>query len=147
MEEFFMRQALKEAEKAFEKGEVPVGAVIVKNSEIIGCGHNMRETSKDPTSHAEIFAIQEASQHLSGWRLMDCEMYVTVEPCPMCAGAIVLSRLKKVYIGTMDPKGGAAGSLYNILQDNRLNHYVEIETGLLQKECESMMKRFFKKLR
>ena len=147
MKEYYMREALKEAQKAYEKGEVPIGAVIVKDNEIIGRGHNMRETSKDPTSHAEMNAIREAAQYLGGWRLIDCEMYVTVEPCPMCAGACMLARLKKIHIGTMDKKGGAAGSLMNILQDDRLNHVADVETGILQSECETIMKDFFKKLR
>lgn len=147
MNEHFMREALLEAEKAYKKEEVPIGAVIVKDGEIIARGHNLRETSKDPTSHAEMIAIREAAAFLGGWRLIDCELYVTVEPCPMCAGAIMLSRIKHIYIGTMDKKGGAVGSLMNILQDDRLNHKVQVSIGLLQKECEQIMKDFFKKLR
>lgn len=147
MKDHYMREALREAQKAYDIGEVPIGAVIVKNDEIIGRGYNTRETSKDPTAHAEMQAIREASAYLGGWRLIGCEMYVTVEPCPMCAGAIMLSRINKVYIGTMDEKGGAAGSLMNILQDDRLNHMTEVETGVLQEECEKIMKDFFKALR
>ncbi len=147
MNEQYMREALKEAEKAFDKGEVPIGAVIVKDGEIIGRGHNLRETSKDPTSHAEIIAIREASARVKGWRLMDCEMYVTVEPCPMCAGAIVLARIPRVFIGTMDKKSGAAGSVLNVLHNDRLNHRAEVETGCMQDACESIMKKFFLKLR
>ena len=145
--EDFMLEALKEAEKALSIGEVPVGAVIEKDGVIIGRGHNKTETAKDPTMHAEILAIREAAQKVGGWRLLGCQMYVTTEPCSMCAGAIVLARIKKVYIGTLDRKTGACGSLMNILQDERLNHNVEIETGIMQQECEKIMKSFFQKLR
>lgn len=145
--EDFMREALREAEKAFSIGEVPVGAVIEKDGNIIGRGHNMTETAKDPTAHAEMLAIREAAQELGGWRLPGCRMYVTTEPCSMCAGAMVLARLQKVYIGTSDLKTGACGSLMNILQDERLNHKVEIETGIMQKQCEKLMKSFFQNLR
>lgn len=142
-----MQEALKEAEKALSIGEVPVGAVIVKDGNIIGRGHNMTETAKDPTAHAEMLAIREAAEKLGGWRLSGCRMYVTAEPCSMCAGAIVLARIGKAYIGTPDPKTGACGSLMNILQDDRLNHYVEIETGIMQQQCEKIMKSFFQQLR
>ncbi len=145
--EDFMQEALREAEKALSIGEVPIGAVIEKDGVIIGRGHNMTETSKDPTAHAEILAIREAAENLGGWRLLGCRMYVTTEPCSMCAGATVLARIQRVYIGTPDPKTGACGSLMNILQDERLNHYVQIETGIMQKECENIMKSFFRKLR
>lgn len=142
-----MKEALKEAEKAAASGEVPIGAVIVKDGEIIGRGHNETETSKDPTAHAEMTAIRQAASKLGGWRLTGCTMFVTVEPCSMCAGAIVWSRIRKLFIGTMDPKAGACGSIFNIPQESRLNHFVEIETGLLQEECSSLMKNFFKELR
>lgn len=145
--EDFMQEALREAEEALSIGEVPVGAVIEKDGVIIGRGHNMTETSKDPTAHAEILAIREAAENLGGWRLLGCRMYVTTEPCSMCAGATVLARIQKVYIGTTDPKTGACGSLMNILQDERLNHYVQIETGIMKQECEKIMKSFFRKLR
>jgi tRNA(adenine34) deaminase len=145
--EDFMQEALREAEEALSIGEVPVGAVIEKDGVIIGRGHNMTETSKDPTAHAEILAIREAAENLGGWRLLGCRMYVTTEPCSMCAGATVLARIQKVYIGTPDPKTGACGSLMNILQDERLNHYVQIETGIMQQDCEKIMKLFFRKLR
>ena len=145
--EDFMLEALKEAEKALSIGEVPIGAIIEKNGTIIGRGHNMTETAKDPTAHAEMIAIRDAAHNLGGWRLLDCHMYVTTEPCSMCAGAMVLGRIEKVYIGTLDPKAGACGSLRNILQDERLNHYVEIETGIMQQQCEKIMKTFFQKLR
>ncbi|MDU7887354.1 MAG: nucleoside deaminase, partial [Clostridium perfringens] len=118
--------ALEEAEKAREKGEVPVGAVIVKDGEIIARAHNLKETLKDPTAHAEILAIREACNKLNNWRLHGCEMYVTLEPCPMCAGAILQSRLSKIYIGTFDDTTGAAGSVVNILQNHNLNHFLEV---------------------
>lgn len=142
-----MGEALKEAEKALEIDEVPVGAVIEKDGIIVGRAHNLTETSKDPTAHAEILAIREASKTLGGWRLVGCNLYVTTEPCSMCAGAIVLARINKVFIGTPDRKTGACGSLMNILQDERLNHFVEIETGIMQQKCEEILKLFFKKLR
>ena len=145
--EEFMQEALREAEKALSIGEVPIGAVIEKDGVIIGRGHNMTETSKDPTAHAEILAIRDAAERLGGWRLLGCRMYVTTEPCSMCAGATVLARIQKVFVGTPDPKTGACGSLMNILQDERLNHYVQIETGIMQQECEKIMKSFFRKLR
>ena len=142
-----MREALKEAKKAYKKLEIPVGAVIVKNGEIIARAHNKKESKKDTTKHAEILAIQEASKKLDNWRLMGCEMYVTLEPCPMCAGAIIQSRIKKVYIGTMDEKTGACGSILNLLKDYKFNHEVEVETGIMQNECEELLKQFFKELR
>ncbi len=147
MEETFMAEALKEARAAAEEGEVPVEAVIVREGEIIARAHNMTEQAKDPTAHAEMLAIKAAASLLGGWRLPGCSMYVTVEPCCMCAGAIVWSRIGKLYIGTMDPKAGACGSLYNIPADSRLNHNVEIETGLMGDECSRLMKDFFRKLR
>lgn len=143
----FMIDALAEAEKAMELGEIPIGAVIVKDGIIVGRGHNLTETSKDPTAHAEMIAIREAAKTLGGWRLLGCSMYVTCEPCAMCAGAMVWARLDKVYIGTMDPKAGACGSIFNIPGEQRLNHQIEIETGIMQEECSSIMKAFFKKLR
>ena len=145
--EEFMKEALKEAEIALSAGEVPVGAVIVKDGAVIGRGHNLTESSKDPTAHAEIIAIRDAAKTLGGWRLLNCEMYVTAEPCSMCAGAMVLARLQKVYIGTPDSKTGACGSLLNIIQDERLNHFIQIETGIMQQQCEIIMKSFFQKLR
>lgn len=145
--EKFMKQAIKEAYKAYEKLEVPVGCVIVKEGKIISRAHNLKETKKDTTKHAEILAIQKASKKLDTWRLIDCEMYVTLEPCSMCAGALINSRIKKVYIGTMDEKTGACGSVFNLLEDYKFNHNVEIETGILQTECEKVLKDFFKTLR
>jgi tRNA(adenine34) deaminase len=143
----FMEAALEEARKAMAMGEVPVGAVVVKDGQILGRGHNLTESSKDPTAHAEMIAIREAAAALGGWRLMGCTLYVTVEPCAMCAGALVWSRMEKLTIGTMDPKSGACGSIYNIPADNRLNHQVQVETGILREECEGLMKEFFRKLR
>jgi len=143
----YMMEALKEAEIAASEGEVPVGAVIVRDGEIIAKAHNMTEQSKDPTAHAEVLAIRQASQGLGGWRLPGCQMFVTAEPCSMCAGAIVWARIEKLYIGTMDPKAGACGSVFNIPQDKRLNHYVEIETGIMRDECSQILKDFFSKLR
>ena len=147
MEEKFMREALKEAKKAYDKLEVPVGCVIVKDGKIIARGHNVKETKKDTTKHAEMIAVQKASKKLDSWRLLDCEMYVTLEPCSMCAGAIINSRIKKIYIGTMDQKTGAVGSVLNLLEDYKFNHKVEIESGIMQKECEKILKDFFKELR
>ena len=147
MYENFMMEALSEAKKAAELGEIPVGAVIERDGVIIGRGHNLTETTKDPTAHAEMIAIREAAKTLGGWRLIGCNMYVTCEPCSMCAGAMIWARIKKVYIGTMDPKGGACGSVLNIPQEQRLNHQVEIETGIMQEECSQILKSFFKELR
>lgn len=147
MQEKYMKEALKQAQKAYKKNEVPVGAVIVKDNKIIARAYNIKETKQDTTKHAEIIAIQKASKKLEAWRLNDCEMYVTLEPCSMCAGAIIQSRIKKVYIGTMDPKTGACGSVYNIFKDYKFNHEVEVEYGILQKDCEKILKDFFKSLR
>ncbi len=142
-----MQAAFEEAKKAAAMGEVPIGAVIVKDGEIIARGHNETETLKDPTAHAEMTAIRNAAKKLGGWRLIGCQMFVTAEPCSMCAGAIVWSRIEKLYIGTMDPKSGACGSVFNIPQEKKLNHFTEIETGLMQEECSCLMKDFFKQLR
>ena len=147
MEEKFMKEALKEAKKAYNKLEVPVGAVIVKNGKIIARGYNQKETKTDTTKHAEIIAIQKASQKLKAWRLLDCEMYVTLEPCSMCAGAIINSRIKKVYYGTSDNKTGAVGSVLNLFEDFTFNHKVEYEKNIMQTECENILKQFFKELK
>lgn len=147
MEEKFMKEALKEAQKAYDKLEIPVGCVIVKDGKIIGRGHNQKETKFDTTKHAEIIAIQKASKKLESWRLLDCEMYITLEPCPMCAGAIINSRIKKINIGTLDGKTGAAGSVLNLFKDYKFNHNVEVKTGILKEECEKKLKDFFKMLR
>ncbi len=145
--EIFMEEALKEAKKAYKKLEIPVGAIIVKDGQIIARAHNQKETKNDTTKHAEIIAIQKASRKLNAWRLIDCEMYVTLEPCSMCAGAIINSRIKKVYIGALDEKTGAAGSVLNLFNDYKFNHKVEYETGVLEKDCEKILKDFFKDLR
>ena len=142
-----MKEALKEAEKAAAMGEVPIGAVVVKDGIIIGRGHNKTETAKDPTAHAEMEAIRAASAALGGWRLLGCDMYVTAEPCSMCAGAIVWSRIENLYIGTMDPKAVACGSVFNIVQEDKLNHQVNVTTGILQEECSRLLKDFFRSLR
>ena len=147
LEPKFMKEAIKEAKKAANKLEVPVGCVIVKDGEIIARAHNQKETKTDTTKHAEIIAIQKASKKLETWRLLDCEMYVTLEPCSMCAGALIQARIKKVYIGTMDAKTGACGSVLNLLQDYPFNHKIEVETGILGQECEKLLKQFFKELR
>lgn len=147
VQEAFMKEALKEAKKAYDKLEVPVGAVIVKDGKVIARAHNIKEEKKDTTKHAEILAISKASKKLESWRLMDCEMYVTLEPCSMCAGALINARLKKVYIGTMDQKTGACGSVFNLLEDYTFNHKVEVETGILQEDCEALLKKFFQELR
>ena len=147
MKEKFMRKALKEAKKAEKHNEVPVGCVIVKDDEVIGHGYNRRMKDMNTLSHAEMNAILNASRHLHDWRLDDCELYVTNEPCQMCAGAIVQARIKKVYIGCMNPKSGCAGSIMNLLQVEEFNHQVEIETGVLEEECSAMMSDYFKELR
>ena len=145
--EKFMKEALKEAKKAYEKLEVPIGAVIVKDNKIIARGHNLKEEKQSTIKHAEIIAIEKASKKLNNWRLSDCEMYVTLEPCPMCAGAILNSRIKKVYIGVMDGRTGACGSRINILQNIEFDTECGIETGILKQECKDLLQEFFKKLK
>lgn len=147
MENKFMKEALKEAKKAYDKLEVPVGCVIVKDGKVIARAHNLKETGNDTTKHAEILAIQKASKKLGSWRLLDCDMYVTLEPCTMCAGAIVHSRINKLYYGTQDEKTGAVGSVLNLLEDYPFNHQVEVQKGVLQEDCEEILKSFFKELR
>jgi tRNA(adenine34) deaminase len=142
--EDYMRVALEEARTAFRQGEVPVGAVIVKEGRIISKAHNLIETLSDATAHAEILAIRKAGQKMKGWRLEGCTLAVTLEPCPMCAGAIVEARIKKLVIGAFDFKTGAAGSVYNIVQDRRFNHRVEVLYGVLQDECSELLKEFFR---
>ncbi len=145
--ESWMQQALKEAVKAAEEKEVPVGAVVVHNSMVIGRGYNRTEGLGDATAHAEILAIGAASETLGDWRLEDCTLYVTLEPCPMCAGAIVQARIPKLVFGATDPKAGACGTLYNIVEDQRLNHMVEVVKGVREEESSSLLKSFFHKLR
>lgn len=142
-----MKEALKEARKAYNKLEVPVGAVIVKDGKVIARAYNQKEMKQDTINHAEILAIKKASKKLESWRLVDCDMYVTLEPCSMCAGALIQSRIRKVYIGALDEKTGACGSVLNLLNDYDFNHKVEVETGILKEECEDMLKNFFKELR
>ena len=144
---FFMRLALKEAQIAADSGEIPCGAVIVLDNIVIGKAHNQTEKINDATAHAEILAITQASQYLKNWRLKNTVMYVTKEPCPMCAGAIVLSRIKRVVWGMSDPKRGGAQSKFNILKDPNLNHKVDFTAGVLQDECMILMQNFFKNIR
>lgn len=143
----WMLEAIAEANKAEQIGEVPIGAVIVRNNEIIGRGYNLRETTHDPTAHAEIIAIRDACERIGAWRLLDCTLYVTLEPCPMCAGALVQSRIKRVVYGTTDPKAGCAGTLMNLLQEPRFNHETELTSGVLMSECASLLTQFFRRLR
>jgi tRNA(adenine34) deaminase len=145
--EMFMRAAMEEARKAEMIGEVPIGAVVVRGGEIVGRGYNLRETKKDPTLHAEMIAIREASARLGGWRLIGCTLYVTLEPCPMCAGALVQSRVEQVVFGASDPKAGCAGTLMNLLNEPRFNHQPSVIGGVLAEECGQMLKDFFRRLR
>jgi tRNA(adenine34) deaminase len=147
IDEKFMLLAFQEAKRAETIGEVPIGAVIVKEDQVIASAHNLRETRKDPTAHAEILAIHAASQILGGWRLSGCTLYVTLEPCPMCAGAIVQSRLSRVVYGAKDPKAGCAGTLMDLLQEPRFNHQANHTSGILEEECSALLKKFFQALR
>ena len=143
----YMKEALKEAQKAAKLGEVPIGCVIVYEDRIIARGYNKRNTKKTTLAHAELIAIQKASKVTGDWRLEDCTMYVTLEPCQMCSGAIVQARIKEVVVGAMNPKAGCAGSILNILQMEEFNHQVELTTGVMKEECEAVLKEFFKDLR
>ena len=143
IDEHFMRMALDEASIAYNEGEVPVGAVLVKDSKVIAKAHNQRENIKDPTGHAEIITLRHGSKEEDNWRLTGFTLYVTKEPCIMCAGAMVNARLGRLVYGCKDDKGGAVGSLYNILSDKRLNHQVEVVSGVLEEECSEILKRFF----
>lgn len=147
IDEHCMQIAINEAQKAAAIGEVPIGAIIIHEGEIVGRGYNRRETDRDPTAHAEMIAIREASQRLGGWRLMNATLYVTLEPCPMCAGAIVQSRISRVVYGAADPKAGCAGTLLNLLQEERFNHQVQVDGGILSDACGQMLKQFFSQLR
>lgn len=147
MDELFMKEALKEAYKAYEIKEVPIGAVVVRNGEIVGRGYNQKETLKDATLHAEISAIKDACRNLGGWRLPGCTMYVTLEPCAMCAGALVNARIERLVIGSKDLKTGACGSVINIVQMEKLNHQIDVQFGILEEECSNMLKNFFTELR
>ena len=144
---YYISQAIEEAWKAYEKQEAPIGAIIVKDDAIIARAHNLRESEKSAIAHAEILAIQKACKHLGAWRLIDCDMYVTLEPCVMCAGAIMQSRIRNLIIGTLDPKAGAVGSVVNILEVPQFNHRVNVITDVLQKQCAMPLKQFFKELR
>ncbi len=147
-ETYYMQEAIKEAKKAEAIEEVPIGAIIVDASgEIVGRGYNLRETSQLSNSHAEMTAILQANEKLGSWRLEGCTLYVTLEPCPMCAGAIVQSRIEKVVFGARDPKGGCCGSIYNLLDEERFNHKAEIIEGVLEEECGELLSKFFKTLR
>jgi tRNA(adenine34) deaminase len=146
-DEYFMRLALREAERALAHDDVPVGAVVIHGGEVIGAGHNERELREDPTAHAEMIAIREAARFLGSWRLLDTVLYVTLEPCAMCAGAIVLGRIPRVVYGTIDPKAGAAGSVLDVLAEPRLNHRPDVAGGLLAEECAELLQAFFRSRR
>ncbi|MBE9486271.1 MAG: tRNA adenosine(34) deaminase TadA [Chloroflexi bacterium] len=144
---FFMQAALEEAAAAETLAEVPIGAVVVLDGQIIGRGHNLRETEQDPTAHAEMIAIRQAAEKLGSWRLIDCTLYVTLEPCVMCMGGIILARIPQLVFGCRDPKAGAVGSIYDFAEDDRFNHQVQVREGVLQKECSEQLSRFFRQLR
>ncbi|MDP4170109.1 MAG: tRNA adenosine(34) deaminase TadA, partial [Bacillota bacterium] len=146
-DEYFMREAIKEAEKAQTLNEVPIGAVLVLNGEIISRAHNLRECEQNAVAHAELLAIDKACREQGTWRLEEATLYVTLEPCPMCAGAIILSRVKRVVYGASDPKAGCAGTLMNLLEDERFNHQCEVAKGILEEECGSMISHFFRGIR
>ncbi|ANB59179.1 tRNA adenosine(34) deaminase TadA [Anoxybacteroides amylolyticum] len=146
-DEYYMRLAIEEAKKAEKIGEVPIGAVIVKDDEVIARAHNLRETMQRAVAHAEVLAIDQACQRIGSWRLENTTLYVTLEPCAMCAGAIVLSRIERVVFGASDPKGGCVGTLMNLLQEKRFNHQSEVVSGVLEEECGQMLSEFFRQLR
>lgn len=147
LHERYMRYALREAERAMAAGEVPVGCVIVYQNELIAKAHNQRETLQDPTAHAEVLAITAAAARLGSWRLEETRLYVTLEPCPMCAGAIILARIPEVYFGAYDPKAGACGTLMNLLEDSRFNHQPALHAGICAEECGSLLTAFFREIR
>lgn len=147
MDEHYIRQALREAGRAYDRDQVPVGAVIVRDGRIIGRGHNQRQQLRDPTAHAEMIAITAAAEAVGDWRLTGCTLYVTLEPCLMCAGAIVLARIDRVVYGAADPKAGAVESLYHLLADPRLNHHPQVQTGVLEHECSALLRDFFQNQR
>ncbi len=146
-DEYFMRLALAEAEKAVELGETPVGAVLIVGDEMVASAHNMRESWQDPTAHAELIVLREAATKLGRWRLSDATLYVTLEPCLMCAGAMVLARISRLVYGCRDARAGALGSVYDVVRDSRLNHVFRITPGVLEAGCREMLQRFFEKLR
>ena len=143
----YMQYAIREAQRALDVGEVPVGCVIVHEGNIIGKAHNQRETLQDPTAHAEIIAITQAAAAVGSWRLENAKLYVTLEPCPMCAGAIILARIEEVYFGAYDPKAGVCGTLMNLLEDKRFNHQPKVFPGLMAEECGALLSSFFRKIR
>ncbi|MGP3779205.1 tRNA adenosine(34) deaminase TadA [Halanaerobium saccharolyticum] len=143
----YMKMALAEARKAYQRAEVPIGAVVVCDDQVVGRGFNLREQTQDPTSHAEMIALREAAKNEASWRLEDCQLYVTLEPCPMCAGAILQSRIKRLVYGASDPKAGAVDSLYQLLNDERFNHQVDVEKGVMEAESAQLLKDFFRELR
>jgi tRNA(adenine34) deaminase len=147
LDQDFMRQAMVEADAAARIGEVPVGALVVRDDIVIGLGYNLRETSNDPTTHAEMIAIRQAAAHIGHWRLLDCTLYVTLEPCVMCMGAIILSRIPRLVYGCRDQRVGAVGSIYDFSQDDRFNHRVEVTEGVLGEECSAQLSGFFQQLR
>jgi tRNA(adenine34) deaminase len=147
IDQYYIREAYIEAERAGRMGEVPIGAVFVLENQIIARAHNLRETTGDPTAHAEILVLRAASNHRQHWRLSGGTLYTTLEPCPMCAGAMIQARIDRLVFGAYDPKGGAAGSLMNLLEDKRFNHRVEITSGILEHECGKILKEFFKERR
>lgn len=147
LDEYYMSEAIKEAKKAEELMEVPIGAVLVMEDRIISRAHNLREREQNAVAHAELIAIEQACREIGSWRLEDATLYVTLEPCPMCSGAIILSRVKRVVYGASDPKGGCAGTLMNLLQDDRFNHQSEVTKGVLEGECGQLLSDFFKGLR
>lgn len=142
-----MRLAMQEAAAAEALAEVPIGALVVKDGEVVGRGHNLRETDQDPTAHAEMIAIRQAAEYLGSWRLIDCTLYVTLEPCVMCMGGIILARVPHLVYGCRDPRVGAVGSIYNFSTDERFNHQVQVREGVLQQECSEQLSSFFRKLR
>lgn len=146
-DEFYMNLAIEEAKKAADLGEVPIGAIVVLDGEVIAAAHNLRETSQNAVTHAELLAIQDACKRAGSWRLEGAELYVTLEPCPMCSGAILLSRIERVVYGAKDPKAGCAGTLMNLLEDERFNHQSEVVPGVMEEECGSMLSSFFKEIR
>ncbi|WP_310179093.1 tRNA adenosine(34) deaminase TadA [Neobacillus niacini] len=147
LDEYYMKEAIKEAKKAEELKEVPIGAVIVLGDEIISRAHNLRENEQSAVAHAELLAIDQACHKTGSWRLEDATLYVTLEPCPMCSGAIILSRIKRVVYGAPDPKGGCAGTFMNLLQDERFNHQSEVMNGVLEEECSQLLSSFFRAIR
>lgn len=146
-DEKFMNLAFEEAKKALNKKEVPIGAVVIKDGEVIGRGYNLKEEAQDPTAHAEMIAIREAAENIGSWRLENCEIYVTLEPCPMCVGAMLQARIDRLVFAAYDKNGGAVGSLYDLSDDNRLNHTIKVRSGFMAEKSSKMLKNFFKSLR